>query len=187
MTDQQEPHFTPPTLADLSQRATMLNLMAGRFKELAAVATTDFKAAALKQYEAEGVKSVTTKIGGEKVITWTVKEPKASGTVVVADRSALTDWVHVNHPEHAGWEATIIGAFETVLLGLAVFDKESGTVVHRDTGEVLPGLAWTPSPPPSSIAPSWTKDGREQVMEHLRTGAIAELMATALQLEQGEG
>ncbi|MER8103313.1 hypothetical protein [Kitasatospora sp. NPDC094016] len=185
MTEQQEPEATAPTLAELSQRATVLNQMASRFTELAAVAKTDLDSAVLAQHKSNGVKSISTSIGGSKVVTWTVREPKTPGTVVVSDRAALTDWVHLNHPEHAGWEATIIGAFEQALINAAVHDKESGAIIHKDTGEVLPGLAWKPSPAPSSVAPFWAPDGRDQVMEYLRDGAVAELMTTALQLGQG--
>ncbi|GAA2842766.1 hypothetical protein ACFQ0M_48170 [Kitasatospora aburaviensis] len=186
MTEQQESPPDALSLARLGEKATALGVMAARLKEMSDDATADFRAAVLDEHTKNGVKSVATKIAGERVATWTVKEARAAGKVVVSDRSAFLDWVIANHPEHIAWEPTIIGAFEKALLALAVHDEVSGTITHADTSEILPGLTWEPSPPPSSIAPSWAKDGKEQVMEFLRTGAMAQLMAGAFQIEPAE-
>ncbi|MFE2723884.1 hypothetical protein [Kitasatospora sp. NPDC059327] len=187
MTEKQQ-HSPPdaPDLGQLNTKATMLRLVAARFKAMADTATSDLQAEMLRQHTASGVKSISAKIGDTKVGAWTVKEPQAPGKVVIADRPAFTDWVFLNQPGLTRWELVIVGASETALLADAVHDEAAGLVVHRETNEVLPGLAWQPSPAPSSVAQTWTADGRDHVMQFLRDGAMASLMTAALQIEPAE-
>ncbi|MFJ3793546.1 hypothetical protein [Kitasatospora sp. NPDC090091] len=187
MTEQQESPPDAPSLAQLGQKASVLAVMSARLKALSDDATADFRTAMLTAHENDGVKSVAAKVGEEKVATWTVKEAKAAGKVVVSNLDAFVDWVIEHHPEHIRWEPTVIGSFQTALLGAAVYDEASGTITHKETSEILPGLTWEPSPPPSSIAPSWAPDGKKQVMDFLRSGAMNTLVAGAFQIEPAEG
>ncbi|MFJ5121941.1 hypothetical protein [Kitasatospora sp. NPDC088548] len=188
MTDPQAAPPTPaPALPELSQKAAVLTVISKKFGALAEEATTDLREEMLRRHKAEGVKSITTKIGEAKAVSWTVREATAPGKLEVSDLTAFLDYVAANHPEHFEWVPTVKEAFKKLLLTTGVYDPETGTAVNPKTGQVIDGVKWVPSPPPSSIAPNWEKTGAELVMGLLRDGAAADYMRGAFELPGGEG
>ncbi|MEW1700127.1 hypothetical protein [Streptomyces sp. NPDC091278] len=116
-----------------------------------------------------GIKSVDVKVGGVAVATHTVIVSKDS--YEVADEDAFTAFA-----EERGEVEVIIRArpaFRNGMLSRAVHDKATGTVVHKDTGEVIPGLRCIPGGVPTgSFTTTWKEGGQALLEEAYTSGQL---------------
>lgn len=174
-----------PNLEKLGETAAYYAVITGIFAELSANARTELDDALLKRYAAEKVKSAEVHMDGEAAVAWSVVQPQAK--IIVGDADALSSYIEEHHPTEITWEhlPVISPAFRSALLKRAKWDKANQVVVDPQTGQVIEGLSYVPAPPPSSITTKWKPDGKSAVFESLRAGAMAPLLASALELPAG--
>jgi hypothetical protein len=101
------------------------------------------------------------------IATITLIDPRPA--VVVADEEAFTAWVAGNRPGEVERLVRVRAAWQREFLTrLACHDP----VTDPHTGEVIPGLAATPAPPPRSFSLRPVPGGPEKVTRAWRTGEL---------------
>ncbi|MFD3514932.1 hypothetical protein [Streptomyces sp. NPDC058657] len=158
--------------------AALLSVFAKLFKERV-VPAIDERIAAVKgpllsAYEGpSGQGRVDAKVNGFTVATHTVAISKDKYTV--SDEDAFTAFAE----EHDEIEAIIRArpAFRDAMLKRAKFDKASGTIVDKLTGEEIPGISRTPGGKPTgTVTLSWKEGGEEAVLEAYANGQLDGLL-----------
>ncbi|MFP3990972.1 hypothetical protein U9R90_26600 [Streptomyces sp. E11-3] len=159
--------------------AALLSVFAKLFKDHV-VPAIDEKIAAVKgpllaAYDdpESGTKSVDAKVNGVAVATHTVAVSKDK--YEVDDEDAFTAYAE----EHGEAEAIIQArpAFRAKMLKLATYDKATGAIVDKTTGEVIPGITRIPGGKPTgSVSLRWKDGGREAVMEAFHKGELDSLL-----------
>ncbi|MFF0481992.1 hypothetical protein [Streptomyces sp. NPDC004435] len=108
-----------------------------------------------------GIKSIDVRIGGVPIATHTVSVSR--GKYEVADEEKFAAFA-----DDCGECEVIIQvrpAFRDAMLKRAVYDKTTGIVVDKLTGEPIPGLRYIPGGKATgSISTKW-KDGGQEVLE----------------------
>ncbi|MCX4677588.1 hypothetical protein OG413_20160 [Streptomyces sp. NBC_01433] len=159
--------------------AALLSVFARLFKD-SIVPAIDERIAAVKQplltaYDDPGssTKSVDAKVNGVAVATHTVAISKDK--YKVGDPEAFNEWA-----EEKGEAEVIIQArpaFRDAVLKRATYDKATGAIVDKLTGEVIPGLIRTPGGRPTgSITTTWKDEGQEALMEAFHSGQLRGLL-----------
>lgn len=100
---------------------------------------------------------------------------------VVSDEDALTGWVADNAPTEVVWR--IREAYRKALLDRLEPGPE-GVAVDPATGEIVPGVRFTPTSPYVSMR--FDRDGRASVIHALRSGAVALDITHTPELPTGE-
>ncbi|MFG2865433.1 hypothetical protein [Streptomyces sioyaensis] len=159
--------------------AALLSVFAKLFKDHV-VPAIDEKIAAVKgplldAYEnpESSTKSVDAKVNGVAVATHTVAISKDK--YVVGDEDAFNEFA-----EEKGEAEVIIQArpaFRDAMIKRAIYDKATGVIVDKLTGEEIPGLTRIPGGKPTgSVALRWKEGGQEAVMEAFREGQLDGLL-----------
>ncbi|WP_435244678.1 hypothetical protein [Streptomyces sioyaensis] len=165
---------TPLSLGD----AALLSVFAKLFKEHV-VPAIDKKIAAVKSpllaaYDSpESTSRVDAKVNGVAVATHTVAISKDK--YIVDDTDAFNAFAE----DHNEVEVIIQArpSFRDAMLKRATYDKETGSIVDKLTGEVIPGITRIPGGKPTgSVALRWKEGGPEAVMEAYRTGQLDGLL-----------
>ncbi|MGW1275471.1 hypothetical protein ACWD4V_00745 [Streptomyces tsukubensis] len=157
----------------------LLSAFAKLFKDTV-VPAIDVKAAAVKvplinAYEdpESGIKSVDVKVGGIAVATHTVSVAKDK--YQVGDEEAFTAYA-----EECGEAEVIIRArpaFLAAKLKDATYDKATGQIVDKTTGELIPGVVRIPGGKATgSVSLTWKDGGREAVMDAFHRGELDALL-----------
>jgi hypothetical protein len=101
------------------------------------------------------------------IATITLIDPRP--TVVIADEHAFLAWVAENHPSEVETLTRVRPCWQREFLTrLACLDP----VTDPHTGEVIPGLAAAPAPPPRSFSLRPVPGGPEKVTRAWRTGEL---------------
>lgn len=148
--------------------AALLSVFAKLFKDHVIPAIDDKIAAVkgplLSAYNDpdNGSKSIDAKVNGVAVATHTVAVSKDK--YVVGDEDAFTEFA-----DSKGEVEGIIRvrpAFEDAMLKRVTFDKETGEIVDKYTGEVVPGITRIPGGTATgSVSLRWKDGGKDAVME----------------------
>ncbi|AKN68782.1 hypothetical protein QR97_02265 [Streptomyces sp. PBH53] len=158
--------------------AALLSAFAKLFKEEVVPAIDERIAAVrgplLEAYDGPtGQRSVDAKVNGVAVATHTVAISKDK--FVIGDEDAFTAFA-----EERGEAEVIIQArpaFREAMLKRATYDKDTGTIVDKLTGEVIPGISRIPGGKPTgSVTFRWKEDGKEAVMDAFRSGQLDALL-----------
>ncbi|WP_030777701.1 hypothetical protein [Streptomyces sp. NRRL S-920] len=159
--------------------AALLSVFAKVFKE-SVVPAIDEKIAAVKvpllaAYDDpdSSTKSVDAKVNGVAVATHTVAFSRDKYDV--SDEDAFTEFAE----EHGEVEVIIRArpAFRTAMLKRATYDKATGDIVDKLTGEVIPGVVRIPGGKPTgTITTTWKDGGKEALMEAFYAGDLDGLL-----------
>ncbi|WP_086825694.1 hypothetical protein [Streptomyces sp. NRRL B-24572] len=159
--------------------AALLSAFAKLFKSRV-VPQIDAKADAVKApllaaYEDpdSGIKSIDVRIGGVPVATHTVSVSR--GKYEVGDEEKFTAYA-----DDCGEAEAIIQvrpAFRDAMLKRAAYDKATGNVVDKITGEVIPGVRYIPGGQPTgSISTTWKDGGQEALEAAYASGQLSGLL-----------
>lgn len=159
--------------------AALLSVFAKLFKEHV-VPAVDEKIAAVKgplltAYDNpdSSTKSVDAKVNGIAVATHTVAISKDK--YVVGDADVFNAFA-----EERGEVEVIIQArpaFRDAVLKRAKYDKATGEIVDKTTGEVIPGITRIPGGRPTgTVSLTWKDGGQEAVMEAFHKGQLDGLL-----------
>ncbi|WP_406153264.1 hypothetical protein OG217_05935 [Streptomyces sp. NBC_01023] len=159
--------------------AALLSVFGKLFKDQV-VPAIDEKIAAVKgpllaAYDnpESSTKSIDAKVDGIAVATHTVAISKDK--YAVGDEEAFTAFA-----EDRGEVEVIIRArpaFQDAMLKRAKYDKATGTIVDRLTGEVIPGITRIPGGKPTgSVSLRWKDGGQEAVMDAFHKGELDSLL-----------
>lgn len=199
------------TLRDDNLRATLHKVLGDVVADLVKNARQAHLADLTNSYDDTGTKSFDVRLpNGVKVATVSLSIPKEK--VDVTDPDVLLEhlqnvgygWLlkiveHPAVPEHVvpaqdAWDEVVINGDRLAewLTAVKPVDKtEPGPVVDPDTGEVVPGVTYTPAADPSSYSVRPTPDGRDEVLrawrggelDHLTDGSVLPALAPATQRE----
>lgn len=139
----------------------------------------------LEQYQETGTKQFVVKLPDEtKVATITLTEQKES--YEVTDPQAFLDWMRDTNPD--GIETVEIPATEAYSYAQVRPRAQDAVVKRLDhvgdmaldpaTGEIVPGITYRPAGRPKGFQVRYETDGRHQVIDAWRTGALAELVGS---------
>ncbi|GGW95384.1 hypothetical protein [Streptomyces noursei] len=169
---------TPEPVLSLGD-AALLSVFAKLFKDHV-VPAIDEKIAAVKSpllaaYDdpESSTKSIDAKVNGVAVATHTVAISKDK--YVVDDEEAFNAFAE----EHDEVEVIIQArpAFRDKMLKLAKYDKATGAIVDKSTGEVIPGITRIPGGKPTgSVSLRWKEGGQEAVLEAFHKGELDSLL-----------
>ncbi|MFG2141811.1 hypothetical protein [Streptomyces sp. NPDC048650] len=158
--------------------AALLSVFAKLFKEHV-IPAIDEKIAAVKSplltaYDGPtGQGRVDAKVNGITVATHTVAISKDK--YVIGDEDVFNEFA-----EEKGEAEAIIQArpsFRDAMLKRAKFDKDTGVIVDKLTGEVIPGITRIPGGKPTgSVTLSWKEGGQDAVMEAYQKGQLDGLL-----------
>lgn len=118
-------------------------------------------------------KSIDAKVHGVAVATHTVAISKDK--YVVGDEEAFNAYAE----DHGEVEVIIQArpAFRDKMLKLAKYDKATGAIVDKTTGEMIPGITRIPGGKPTgSVTLRWKEGGQETVLEAFRKGELDGLL-----------
>ncbi|NGO67873.1 hypothetical protein [Streptomyces boncukensis] len=158
--------------------AALLSVFAKLFKEHV-VPAIDEKIAAVKgplldAYDGpDSTSRVDAKVNGTAVATHTVAISKDK--YVVDDEEAFTAFAEDRDEAEVIIQAR--PAFRDAMLKRAAYDKDSGAIVDKVTGEVIPGVKRIPGGKPTgSVALRWKEGGQEAVLEAFHKGQLDDLL-----------
>ncbi|WP_031102280.1 hypothetical protein [Streptomyces sp. NRRL S-146] len=169
---------TPEPVLSLGD-AAILSVFAKLFKDHV-VPAIDEKIAAVKgpllaAYDdpESSTKSIDAKVNGIAVATHTVAISKDK--YILDDEEAFNAFAE----EHGEVEVIIQArpAFRDKMLKLAKYDKATGVIVDKTTGEVIPGITRVPGGKPTgSVSLRWKGGGQEAVLEAFHKGELDSLL-----------
>ncbi|MFD7334951.1 hypothetical protein ACFV98_02960 [Streptomyces violascens] len=180
---------TPLSLGD----AALLSVFAKLFKENV-VPAIDAKIAAVKgplltAYDGPaGQGRVDAKVNGITVATHTVALSKDK--YIVGDEEAFNAFAEERDEVEVIIQAR--PAFRDGMLKRAKYDKDSGVIVDKLTGEVIPGITRIPGGKPTgTVTLSWKEGGQEAVLDAYHKGQLDGLlrgvpMLPAVSIRDGE-
>ncbi|MFZ3557234.1 hypothetical protein [Streptomyces sp. BH055] len=171
---------TPPPLS--LGDAALLSAVMKLFKD-AMVPAIDERIAAVKAPllaayadPERGIKSIDAKVNGVAVATQTVGVSRDKYDV--ADEDAFTEFVEENYPTEVEAIIRARPSFRDAMIKRATFDKASGQVVDKLTGQVIPGVTRIPGGDPTgNVSLRWKDGGREAVMEAYHSGHLRGLLS----------
>ncbi|MEU8540926.1 hypothetical protein AB0C52_13215 [Streptomyces sp. NPDC048717] len=151
------------SLGDAALMSAFAKFLRGRVVPQIDAKVDTVKAPLLAAYKDpdSGIKSIDAKIGGVPVATHTVAVSK--GKCEVADEEEF-----MAYAEECGEVEAIIQvrpAFRDAALKRATYDKATGSVIDKVTGEIIPGVRYIPGGQVTgSISTTW-KDGGQEALE----------------------
>ncbi|MYW67113.1 hypothetical protein GTY65_24035 [Streptomyces sp. SID8379] len=121
-----------------------------------------------------GTKSIDVKVNGVAVATQTVSVSRDKYDV--ADDDKFNEFA-----EECGEAEVIIQArpsFREAMIKRAKFDKETGQIVDKLTGQVIPGMVRIPGGKPTgSVSLTWKDGGKEAVVDAYHSGQLHSLLS----------
>ncbi|NEA53612.1 hypothetical protein G3I60_05425 [Streptomyces sp. SID13666] len=167
---------TPDTDLSLGEHAIIAaatKLLGEHIAPVLSAKTDAPRALLLDAYDSpDATKSVDAKVDGVAVGTYTVAltRPKFQ----IGDMGAFEALA----TEHGEMEiiVRVRPAFVEAMLKAAAWDKSTGTVVHKQTGEILPGITYVPGGTPKGVTFSWKTDGKDTLYEAIQAGKLNRLL-----------
>ena len=176
----ENPNEAPPrSLGELALIAAATRVVKERVTPHFTANDADAKAALIAAYlGSDGTRSVQAKVDGVPVATLTVSVPKPKFTVSDPDQ-------FLTYADEQGETEIIVRPkpkFQEAVLKRAVLDEETGQVVDKRTGEVIPGVTRIPGGQPSQASLTWNDDGFERLERAMKDGSLRHILGGMPQL-----
>jgi len=172
------------TLRDDNLRFSLLSTLAGAIAEELKGEREKHESVLFERYAEEGQRNYDVLLP-DRTKVGTITLTGGTASYDVADDAVFLDWAREYAPRMvketvipATAEQTIysvIPSARAALLKRCEFDAEAGVIVDTQSGLVVEGVQYTPAGHPTGFQTRITTEGKAQLIDLYRTGALNEL------------
>lgn len=164
------------SLRDLATQLSVLTVVEDAVKERKEA----FRAAVRDALDEAGADATRAEIDDVRVAKVSLVTPSVKP--IVGNEDDFIAWVEENYPHEVITTKSVRSSFKEAIFKKFVINGEE--VIHAETGEVVPGLKTARGT--AYVSTRFESDGREHVMNALRSGALQLDISQPLALPGGE-